>query len=335
MANDIVLQQVCPVLPGAVRRSIELMAPQQRSRLTEIRLRHGRPVCVGIDGADVFLCHDGSIAPGPMAACAHITADASIMAEAVRLVTGSSVYALERELTQGFVTLPGGHRVGLVGRAVLDGGRVRTQVDFGSLNYRVARSLPGVADAVMPTVLRRGLHDIRALVLSPPGDGKTTLLRDIARQLASGDGRTRPPMRVGVVDERSEIAACACGVPGHDVGFMCDVIDGCPKGEGIGMLIRSMAPQVIVTDEIGSDNDAAAIADSARCGVGIVASAHASGWVQALARPNLAAAVQAGAFHSCLVLSRQKGVVVCCEALDTESSRSLLRAPVPLIPGGK
>lgn len=335
MPDDIVLREICPALPGPVRRAVEQMAHEDRAGLNEVRLRRGRPASAVVRGADVCISARGDISAEGAGAQPLLATDA-VMSEAVRLVTASSVYAIQHELSQGYVTIPGGHRVGLVGRAVVEssgGARVRTQTDIGSLNYRIARSMPGVADAVLEFVLRRGATDIRVLVVSPPGDGKTTLLRDIARQLAS-TAPGRAPVRVGIVDERSEIAACTGGAPGHDVGLTCDVIEGCPKAEGISILIRSMAPRVIVTDEIGGPADADALFEASRSGVGIVASAHAAGWGQVVARPALAAAVAAGAFHTCLVLLRRAGIILCQQVLDVESGRNLLQRPVPLVAAG-
>lgn len=342
MSDDTVLKQICPALPGPVRRAVEQMCPAARTGLNEIRLRKGRQVCAVIHGADVCLSASGETSSDCVEAAPLIATDA-MMAEAVRLVTASSLYALQREISQGYVTLPGGHRVGMVGRVVTDAGfdavggvnaaRVRTQTDIASLNYRIARSMPGVADAVMSLVLRQGVGDVRVLVVSPPGDGKTTLLRDIARQLASG-APGRPPVRVGIVDERSEIAAGFAGMPGHDIGLACDVIEGCPKPEGISMLIRSMAPKVIITDEIGGAADADALFEASRSGVGVVASAHAASWEQVTARPMLAAAAGAGAFHTCLTLTRRAGVVLCHKALDVASGRNLLQRPAPLVATG-
>ncbi|MGB4337863.1 MAG: hypothetical protein WBK10_04780, partial [Bacillota bacterium] len=361
METDIVLRDICPALPGAVRRAVESMHPALRRGLNEVRLRKGRQVCVVIQGVDYCLSANGETSASDIAAAPLVVGEAA-MSEALRLVTGSSVYALQRELAQGYITLPGGHRVGVVGRAVTNAGEgstvssaahIRTQSDVSSMNYRVARALPGVADAVMHLVLRRGTADIRVLVVSPPGEGKTTLLRDIARQLASGSSDSqapmdssekagrgavgavtsarRPPIRVGVVDERSEIAACFGGVPGHDVGLMCDVIEGCGKAEGMSILVRSMSPMVIVTDEIGSPADADALLEASRCGVGVVASAHATGWNQVRRKAGVAEALESGAFHTCLVLRRRGATVFCWEAIDIPAGRDLLSRPVPLV----
>lgn len=287
-------------------------------------------------------------------------------AAAVRLVTQCSVYALERELSAGFITLPGGHRVGLVGRAVLDGDEVRTQTELSSMNYRVAREMPGVADRVMPYVLSADrTRVLNILILSGPGLGKTTLLRDIARQLSTGpecgskwswkcgpglssEWSLRPGsapssgsepdqgagvpagFRVGIVDERSEIAACSQGVPQSDLGPRADVIDGCPKASGIMMMIRSMSPDVLVTDELGRHEDADAIEEASRCGVAVIATAHALDPEDAARRPVLREVLARGAFDRAVVLGRTLGVGTCERIVHLRSGQDLIARPFRL-----
>lgn len=189
-------------------------------------------------------------------------------------MTQGSIYAWEEELRRGFLTLPGGFRVGLVGKGVLEGGTIRTLKQLNGINIRIAREVIGSADAFMPFLYQ--YQQIRnCLLVSPPGGGKTTILRDMIRQLSNGAlqlsqrGRT-----VAIVDERSELAGCVNGIAQMDIGCRTDILDACPKSEGIRMLLRSMAPQVIAVDEIGTDADVQALEEAAQSGVAVIATAH-------------------------------------------------------------
>ena len=257
-----------------------------RSDLTEIRLRAGRPV--------QMVWKDGEALCG-----------APLGPERLRAIVAAlmdySYYAREGELNQGFFTMNDGSRVGVCGRIARNGEDWRL-TEIGSICVRISRSVPGCADDLMAAVDgNRGLQS--TLILSRPGMGKTTLLRDIARQLSEA-GR-----RVSLADERHELAACRMGVPTLDVGPRTDVLDGCPRSLAIAMLIRAMAPDVIVTDEIGGEGDAKALADAARCGVAVAASAHAESVEAALARPPLRAAIHDGAFHNIVLLGERPGEI--------------------------
>ncbi len=202
-------------------------------------------------------------------------------------ISQGSIYAWEEEFRQGYLTLSGGHRVGLAGKGVLEQGRIRTLKQISGLNIRIARSVPGAANALIPRVMEGGrLHN--TLLVSPPGCGKTTMLRDLIRQLSNGIPEQQiPGINIGVVDERSELAGCVNGIPQLDVGLRTDVLDGCPKSEGIRMLIRSMGPQAVAADEIGTAADAAALEEALQSGVAIMTTAHGNGMQDLLRHPVL------------------------------------------------
>jgi len=178
-----------------------------------------------------------------------------------------SLYAFDSEIKNGFITLLGGHRVGICGRVVLDGNKIKTLRHISGLTIRVARQVLGAADKILPLVKTPDkIHN--TLIISPPGQGKTTVLRDLVRQL-SNSGR-----HVSVVDERSEIAGSCQGITQNDLGERTDVLDGAPKAEGMLLMLRAMSPDVIAVDEIGGADDVSALLSIASCGAKIIATLH-------------------------------------------------------------
>lgn len=295
----------------SIRKAIEGLSTEDARRATELRLRAG---------GRAVLC-----VPGPLPLAASATAqEIRLMADAM---LGHVAHARQEELRHGFVTLAGGCRAGLCGRAVIRDGRLFTLQDIGGVTIRIAREVKGAADELMPFLLRED-GPRSALILSPPGLGKTTLLRDAARQLSES------AYAVSIVDERSEIAACVRGVPTLDVGGHTDVLDGCPKAEGISLMLRAMAPQILITDELGSPGDAEAVAEAARCGVAVIATAHGRGLEDAMRRPSLSAVLGARVFDMIIALCAIGKVGAIWDAegrrIDERSIRGGRRAGVPI-----
>ncbi len=256
--------------------------------LTEVRLRAGQPMeARGIGWARL-------IGPG---------VSREELDELVLEMTGYSIYACEERIRQGFFTLPEGHRVGLTGRYASDRGGVTALTGILAMCIRVARAVPGAADPLMPHLFD-GDRLKSALILSPPGLGKTTMLRDAARQLA-GRG-----YRVALADERGELAAPdAAGIPTMALGPRCDVATGADKAQLIERLVRSMAPDVVVTDELGGEGDARAVHEAVASGVMVLASAHAASLASARARRGLAPLLEGGLFEVFAVLGGAPGRV--------------------------
>ncbi|MEE0771863.1 MAG: stage III sporulation protein AA [Anaerovoracaceae bacterium] len=196
-----------------------------------------------------------------------------LLEEILNRLLNYSYYAYEEELSKGYITIEGGHRVGVCGRVVLNNGRVHTIKDISSMNIRRSRQIIGSAGKIMGSVVDMNSRRIfNTLIISPPKCGKTTLLRDIARSLSIMG------WRVGICDERSEIAGCSNGDTGYDLGCRTDILDGCPKAQGIMMLIRAMSPDVIITDEIGKKEDVAAIESAMYAGVKTITSIHGNSY---------------------------------------------------------
>lgn len=273
-------QPAWALLPAMLRERVQAARPE--AELYEVRLRvGGRMQLVG--KSENRLC-------GESVSRRQLSQIASALME-------YSLYAWENELAQGYFTTRQGFRVGVAGKyRARDGGM--QLLEPHSLCIRLAHA---AQDCALP-LLKWMDGDTSCLILSPPGCGKTTLLRDLARQLSQG-GQT-----VAVLDERCEIAAAWQGVPGIDVGERTDVVEGVDKPAGVPMIVRALSPQVLVTDELGGMADAAAVADALRCGVRVIASAHAGSLADALGRPALASLLEDG-FRMVVLLGQPPGTI--------------------------
>ena len=279
-----------------IRRILERAAPDFDG-LQEIRLRTGRPLAIVERGREVFLTGDGARTREAGAAW-RVTAQE--LRETMEFVGEYSLYAYEDELRQGYLTIRGGHRVGVAGRTVLDGDKVKSVRYISCVNVRLSHEVPGCADPVLPYLWGdEGL--LHTLIISPPRCGKTTLLRDMVRQISDGS-RAHRGYTVGVVDERSEICGCFMGIPENDVGIRTDVMDACPKAEGMMMLVRSMAPEVIAVDEIGRYEDIDAIETVLYSGCRLIATVHGSSLSDIQAKPLFQRLAQEQVFERYVIL---------------------------------
>ncbi len=273
-------QFLAPCFPEDVRSELDMLLPGE---LREIRIRANRPT--------VFVT-------ATRTAALPWKPDQKQLAALVEALSGHTLYARADETGQGYLTLRGGHRMGLCGRISISDHR-SVLSDIGSVCIRIAGEWPGASNALMSFISDHP----SVLIIGAPGSGKTTMLRDLARQLGNG----RYARQIAIVDERSELAACVSGVPQLDVGESSDVLDGLRKCDAIPWLIRAMSPQVIITDELSGPEDASAVLDAMACGASVCASVHGTSLQDAASRPALATLMARRVFTLYAVLSPDGG----------------------------
>lgn len=285
--------QAVALLPLRWQRQVRQMPEEQRQAAEEIRLRSGQPLTVLLPGGEVQPGQEGEVVS---------SGDLEQMCDSL---TGYSRYAVTDTLRHGYLTARGGFRIGVCGSAVMRQGVNTNLRDISSLIIRLSRERKGVAADLLPRLFPQGRVE-STLILSPPGLGKTTLLRDLVRLLSDGAGEL-PPHRVSVVDERGEIAVMQQGQAQMDVGRHTDVMDGCPKAIAIPMLLRAANPQVIAVDEITVQEDLGAMVGAAHCGVALLATVHAASPEELGSKPLFRELLETGVFSQAVTISAAAG----------------------------
>ena len=268
------------LFPAKIREILEKTG-FNLEELYEIRLRVNAPMIVIYGGKEYFVAKDGRLTKNMQNVC---MIEAEDLRETMEYVSNYSMYAFEEEIRKGFITIQGGHRVGIAGKTVLDGDKIK------SLKY-------------ISYIMKKN-NVCHTLIISPPMCGKTTLLRDLIRQVSDGN-RYLEGKTVGVVDERSEIAGSYQGIPQNDLGIRTDILDCCPKAEGMMMLIRSMSPEVVAVDELGDYEDIHAIESVIHCGCKLFATVHGSSIDDMKRKPLMQRLMQEKVFERYIILQNK------------------------------
>lgn len=266
----------------------------------EIRLRVHAPLLMICNNQEYYITPEGNLSR--RAEEAYIVSREELK-ETMEYMSSYSLYAFEEEMKQGFITIQGGHRIGIAGKTISDDHGIRTMKFISFINVRLSHQIRGCAAGVLPYLYEDG-NILHTLIISPPRCGKTTLLRDIIRQVSNGTEQ-EPGMTVGVIDERSEIGACYQGVPQNELGIRTDILDCCPKAKGMMMLIRTMSPRVIAVDEVGSREDLEAIEYVMNCGCKLIATVHGSSIEDIKQKPVLRKLVQERWFERYIILNNR------------------------------
>ena len=285
-------EQAAELLPPRLRRLAMEVPDERKERAEELRLRVHRPLTV--------LTREGELSV--LGAEHETTVTSDELEQMIAGVTEYSRYASAETLRQGFLTVRGGFRLGVCGTAVLRDGIVWGIKDFSGLALRIVCEQRGIAEGVVPQLFDGAGRLRSSLILSEPGGGKTTLLRDMVRCISLGSAEY-PARRVAVVDERSELAAVWRGRIQTELGNHTDVLDGCPKAQGIPMVLRSMSPQVIAVDEITEPADITAMCAAANCGVALLATIHAGSLSELSHKPLWRELLAAQVFTRAVIIS--------------------------------
>ncbi len=267
---ETILEYLSDNLRYEIQKYLEKSA-KRKEDIEEIRIRVKRPIAIKTSEN--------------IQTIEHIVTTQEIL-ETFQKICENSVYSYRKQICEGFITIKNGHRVGITGNCVTENGQVININYISSLNFRIAREKKGCSKEILKYITDFENQVYNTLIVSKPGCGKTTILRDIIRNI-SNSGKT-----CGVVDERGEISAMNKGVPQNDVGILTDIIDNVSKSQGMIMLIRSMAPEVIACDEIGSKEDIEAINYAMCSGVKGIFTAHGKDLEELLLNPQIAGLLQ-------------------------------------------
>lgn len=295
------LQRVLRVIPVSLRTKLSTALNFKLDMVQDIVLRTNRPVCVYTGNRQMYLTQTGCLTDNYVSQNLVVSSPQDV-SECFNNVCGYSVYSHISEIREGFITIKGGHRVGITGTAVISSGAIHNIRDVSTLSIRISRQIKDCAKSLTAGFAGKkgGL-----LICGSPCSGKTTVIRDMARLLS-----TQYSSRVSLVDTRGELASVCQGIPQNDIG-MCDVMDSYPRVDAIDQAVRSLSPQYVICDEIGNFMDANAILHGINSGVRFVATVHANNREELLSHKNMKDILATGAFDEFVFLSgRDKPCII-------------------------
>jgi len=275
----------------------KLILEHNIQKLEEIRIRANKPVILKLRQVEIVL---------------NYTITTNEIIGILQNICNNSIYTYQNQICNGFITLPGGNRVGIAGNVVIKDGQVSNISYIYSLNFRISHQINGASDNILKYVLDTENNTIyNTLIVSPPGAGKTTIIRDLAKRISNGINEINfRGLDVSIIDERGEIAAMTKGIIFNDVGIRTDVLDNVPKSIGIRMAVRSMAPKVIIADEIGNKDDVNIINYAICSGVKCIFTAHGSDMEDLLKNNEINKIINLQLFSKIIFLDeKQKGKI--------------------------
>ena len=294
--------------------------PKSNLNIEEIRLRSKKPLILNANNKDYFYNEKENDLDLNMNNPYIVTRED--IEQTFQIICKYSIHTFMDDIKKGFVTLRGGHRVGIVGKAIVENGQVKNIKHISSLNIRISREIIGCSDKILDHIINTNNKVNNTLIISPPQCGKTTLLRDIVRNLSNGNKKYGfRGMKVALIDERNEIGGSYLGVPQMDVGIRTDIIETCPKDVGIIMLLRSMSPNIIVTDEIGNEMEVKALYTALNGGVSLITTVHGDSIEDIQGRKELSNLLDKELFKKVIILSSRKGPGTVEKIYDLEEKR--------------